>query len=139
MVRLHVPFMQRDVADACGLSIVQVNRTIQELRRAKLIEGNGRAVDFLQRDQFELLGELRPHISCADFFGRRFVLFLQANQQAYASSDPYRRYSTCSRVRPAVVVEPLERGHSVRDLPEVTVAKLRRCSDPCGGTEHPRW
>jgi hypothetical protein len=38
-----------------------------------------------------------------NFFGRRFVFFVQANQQAHASSDPYRRYSTCSRVRSAVL------------------------------------
>ncbi|WP_229167418.1 MULTISPECIES: Crp/Fnr family transcriptional regulator [Bradyrhizobium] len=57
--RLHVPFTQQDIADACGLSTVHVNRTIQELRRRKLIEWNGHAVDLLQRDQLELLAEFR--------------------------------------------------------------------------------
>jgi hypothetical protein len=58
--------MQQDVADACGLSTAQANRTIPELRRRELIEWNGHAVDFL-RDQFELLGEFRAHASCAEF------------------------------------------------------------------------
>ncbi|WLA46513.1 MULTISPECIES: hypothetical protein [Bradyrhizobium] len=40
--------MQQDVADACGLSTAQANRTIPELRRRELIEWNGHAVDFLR-------------------------------------------------------------------------------------------
>ncbi|WP_347341589.1 Crp/Fnr family transcriptional regulator [Bradyrhizobium uaiense] len=58
--RFHVPFTQQDIADACGLSTVHANRTIQELRRRKLIEWNGHAVDLLQRDRLELLAEFRP-------------------------------------------------------------------------------
>ncbi|MGY4158227.1 CRP-like cAMP-binding protein [Bradyrhizobium sp. USDA 4461] len=58
--RLHVPFTQQDIADACGLSTVHVNRTIQELRHRRLIEWNGHAVDLLQRDRLELLAEFRP-------------------------------------------------------------------------------
>ncbi|WP_229195473.1 Crp/Fnr family transcriptional regulator [Bradyrhizobium acaciae] len=58
--RFHVPFTQQDIADACGLSTVHVNRTIQELRRRKLIEWNGHAVDLLQRDRLESLAEFRP-------------------------------------------------------------------------------
>ncbi|WP_139860122.1 helix-turn-helix domain-containing protein [Bradyrhizobium ivorense] len=58
--RLHVPFTQQDIADACGLSTAHVNRTFQENRRRKLIEWNDHAIDLLQRDQRELLGEFRP-------------------------------------------------------------------------------
>jgi DNA-binding transcriptional regulator LsrR (DeoR family) len=40
----RLPLTQQDVADACGLSIVHVNRTIQELRRESLIEWQNQTV-----------------------------------------------------------------------------------------------
>jgi CRP-like cAMP-binding protein len=55
-----LPFTQQDLADACGLSTVHVNRTIQELRRQKLIEWEGRVVRLLQRTELEDLAEFNP-------------------------------------------------------------------------------
>src|SRR6201987_25067 len=43
----QLPFTQQDFADACGLSPVHVNRTIQELRRQELIEWQGQIVRLL--------------------------------------------------------------------------------------------
>jgi CRP-like cAMP-binding protein len=53
-------FTQQDFADACGLSAVHVNRTIQELRRQKLIEWEGRVVRLPQRSELERMAEFDP-------------------------------------------------------------------------------
>ncbi|SFJ73002.1 cAMP-binding domain of CRP or a regulatory subunit of cAMP-dependent protein kinases [Bradyrhizobium sp. Gha] len=55
--RFELPMSQEDLADACGLSNVHVNRTIQELRRRELIDWSGRMVEVLQPDQLERLAE----------------------------------------------------------------------------------
>ncbi|UPJ55962.1 Crp/Fnr family transcriptional regulator [Bradyrhizobium sp. 192] len=66
----NCPLTQEDVANACGLSIVHVNRTIQELRRRGLIDWRGRTLELLQRQEFEEVAEFdaaylhgldRPH------------------------------------------------------------------------------
>jgi CRP-like cAMP-binding protein len=51
------PCTQQDLADACGLSTVHINRTIQELRRAGLIEWRSRTVSLLNRKDLEAAGE----------------------------------------------------------------------------------
>ncbi|WOH76441.1 Crp/Fnr family transcriptional regulator [Bradyrhizobium sp. NDS-1] len=50
---LHLPFTQQDVADACGLSVVHVNRTLQELRREGLIDWRNHTVQLLDRARLE--------------------------------------------------------------------------------------
>jgi CRP-like cAMP-binding protein len=63
--RIELPFTQADIADACGLSIVHVNRTIQELRRRGLLEWEGKAVNLLVQDNLELLAEFdRRYLRC---------------------------------------------------------------------------
>ncbi|MCK1392516.1 Crp/Fnr family transcriptional regulator [Bradyrhizobium sp. 1] len=49
----HLPFTQQDIADACGLSVVHVNRTLQELRREGLIEWRDHTVQLLDRARLE--------------------------------------------------------------------------------------
>jgi CRP-like cAMP-binding protein len=56
-----LPFTQQDFADALGLSAVHINRTIQELRRQKLIEWEGRVVRLLRRSELEQLAEFDPN------------------------------------------------------------------------------
>lgn len=51
------PLTQEDVANACGLSIVHVNRTIQELRRQALIDWQGRTMELRQRENLENIAE----------------------------------------------------------------------------------
>lgn len=51
------PFTQQDVADACGLSVVHVNRTIQELRHQELIDWQGQKLRLLQREKLESIAE----------------------------------------------------------------------------------
>lgn len=55
-----LPLTQQDFADACGLSAVHVNRTIQELRRQKLIEWKGRVMHLLRRSELETIAEFDP-------------------------------------------------------------------------------
>lgn len=50
---IHLPFSQQDVADACGLSVVHVNRTLQELRHAGLIKWRNHTVQLLDRAKLE--------------------------------------------------------------------------------------
>jgi Crp-like helix-turn-helix domain len=56
----RLPFTQQDFADACGLSTVPVNRTIQELRRRDLIEWQGPMVRLLQREELEMIADFSP-------------------------------------------------------------------------------
>jgi len=56
----HVPFTQRNMADACGLSIVHVNRTLQELRHRGLITWQGKTVTILKRKELRLVGDFQP-------------------------------------------------------------------------------
>ncbi|QOG19601.1 MULTISPECIES: Crp/Fnr family transcriptional regulator [Bradyrhizobium] len=56
----QMPMTQRHVADACGLSIVHVNRTIQELRHRGLIAWEGSEIELLQRDELQALADFRP-------------------------------------------------------------------------------
>ncbi|WFU75254.1 Crp/Fnr family transcriptional regulator [Bradyrhizobium sp. CB2312] len=51
------PFTQQNVADACGLSVVHVNRMIQELRSRGLIEWEKGEVMLLNRGELEVLAE----------------------------------------------------------------------------------
>ncbi|MGY3506681.1 MULTISPECIES: Crp/Fnr family transcriptional regulator [unclassified Bradyrhizobium] len=51
------PFTQQNMADACGLSAVHVNRMIQELRSRGLIEWERREVVLLNRGELEALAE----------------------------------------------------------------------------------
>jgi CRP-like cAMP-binding protein len=53
----HVPFTQQNVADACGLSVIHVNRTLQELRQQGLIEWRNHIVQFLDRTALEEVAE----------------------------------------------------------------------------------
>lgn len=55
--RFELPMSQEDVADACGLSNVHVNRTVQELRRRGLLDWRSQVVEILQPDQLEQLAE----------------------------------------------------------------------------------
>jgi CRP-like cAMP-binding protein len=54
------PFTQQNLADACGISVVHVNRIIQALRQQGLIAWEGRAMRLLKRRELEVLAELNP-------------------------------------------------------------------------------
>jgi CRP-like cAMP-binding protein len=58
--RFQMPMTQRHVADACGLSIVHVNRTIQELRGRRLIAWEGSEIELLQPDELRALADFTP-------------------------------------------------------------------------------
>jgi CRP-like cAMP-binding protein len=46
-----IPLAQMDLADAAGLSIVHVNRTLQELRRLNILSKEGRAINVVDRER----------------------------------------------------------------------------------------
>ena len=56
----YLPFTQQNIADACGLSVVHVNRTIQELRQRRLIEWERRTLTLLRREELEELADFKP-------------------------------------------------------------------------------
>src|ERR1700756_3671251 len=56
----ELPFTQQNFADACGLSTVHVNRTIQALRQQGLIEWEERVMRLLKRRELEALAEFNP-------------------------------------------------------------------------------
>jgi CRP-like cAMP-binding protein len=56
----RIPLTQQDVADACGLSIVHVNRTIQELRGLGLIEWENQTVTLLRPQELQAVAEFSP-------------------------------------------------------------------------------
>ncbi|WP_314949965.1 Crp/Fnr family transcriptional regulator [Bradyrhizobium cosmicum] len=72
---LHLPFTQQDVADACGLSVVHVNRTLQELRREGLIEWRNHTVQLLDRARLEDAAE----------FSREYLHALEAARSPVCS------------------------------------------------------
>jgi CRP-like cAMP-binding protein len=62
--RFSLPITQEVLADALGLSIVHVNRTLQQLRRDRLIEMRAGYVELLQVDTLKLISsyhEILPH------------------------------------------------------------------------------
>ncbi len=56
----HMPVKQEVLADALGLSLVHVNRTLQHLRRDGLIEVRGAQVTLLDRSALEAAANQRP-------------------------------------------------------------------------------
>ncbi|MCK1354202.1 Crp/Fnr family transcriptional regulator [Bradyrhizobium sp. CW7] len=56
----RIPLTQQDVADACGLSIVHVNRTIQELRGLGLIEWENHTLTLLRPQELQAVAEFSP-------------------------------------------------------------------------------
>jgi CRP-like cAMP-binding protein len=55
--RFCLPLRQVDLADACGLSTVHINRTVQELRRRHLLRWESQTVEIIDRDALEELAE----------------------------------------------------------------------------------
>jgi CRP-like cAMP-binding protein len=54
------PLTQRELADCLGLTVVHVNRTLQELRRNGLIESQNRQLVIVDKPRLEALAEFDP-------------------------------------------------------------------------------
>jgi CRP-like cAMP-binding protein len=54
------PLTQRELAECLGLTVVHVNRTLQELRRKGLVESENRHINILDRRGLETLAEFDP-------------------------------------------------------------------------------
>jgi len=55
-----LPIRQEDLGDAFGLSTVHVNRSLQELRKAGLVQWTGRTVTIGDREALQELGKYNP-------------------------------------------------------------------------------
>jgi CRP-like cAMP-binding protein len=55
-----MPITQSDLGDALGQTSVHINRTLQELRRGRLIALKGRRLTILNRRKLEELAQFRP-------------------------------------------------------------------------------
>ena len=77
--RFPLPLTQEMLADALGLSIVHVNRTLQQLRREGMIEMRSGWVELLRRDALVEMADFAPPRARAAAAGRRsFAAHLQA-------------------------------------------------------------
>lgn len=54
------PLTQRELSECLGLTVVHVNRTLQELRRMGLVEAENRQITILDRPRLEALAEFDP-------------------------------------------------------------------------------
>jgi CRP-like cAMP-binding protein len=54
---LVIPIRQLDLADASGLSVVHMNRTIQDLRRLGVLSDQSRAIEILHKDRLMKIGQ----------------------------------------------------------------------------------
>jgi CRP-like cAMP-binding protein len=54
------PLTQRELSECLGLTVVHVNRTLQELRRSGLVEAEKRQVRILDKDALKALAEFDP-------------------------------------------------------------------------------
>ena len=59
---IPMPLTQEIIADALGLSVVHLNRTLQLLRRDHLIESRAGFVKLLQPDQLADLADFHPPV-----------------------------------------------------------------------------
>jgi CRP-like cAMP-binding protein len=58
--RFAFPLTQRELSECLGLTVVHVNRTLQELRRRQLVQVEGREVRIMDRAALEGLAEFDP-------------------------------------------------------------------------------
>ncbi len=58
--RFTLPFSQEVIADVLGLSVPHLNRTMQQLRREKLIADSERVIEFLDADAMQTLAHFQP-------------------------------------------------------------------------------
>lgn len=58
--QFRLPLTQKNLADACGLSAVHINRTIQDLRRGGLIAWKSQIVTLLKPKELAAVAEFTP-------------------------------------------------------------------------------
>lgn len=57
----HIPFTQKDMAEACGISTVHINRTLQDLRGRGLISWQAKTITLLNRRELEETADFLPN------------------------------------------------------------------------------
>lgn len=58
--RFPFPLTQRELSECLGLTVVHVNRTLQELRRRRLVEAGNRQVRIVDKQGLEALAQFDP-------------------------------------------------------------------------------
>ena len=81
----RLPLTQQNVADACGLSVVHVNRTLQELRRQGLIEWQNHIVQLRNRTALEEVAEFNRDYLHALELARSPIMSVTATMPAPAA------------------------------------------------------
>lgn len=56
----HFPLTQQDLANASGISVVHVNRTVQELRKGRLLRWENRTVTLLDVEEMKRIAQFEP-------------------------------------------------------------------------------
>jgi len=97
-----IPLTQVDLADAVGLSIVHINRTVQELRRLGILSDKGRAIEVVDRAELATL---------ASFDGQYLNMpQVLSHWQIGVESDPMDRARSAAERLPGAGGRRLSRG-----------------------------
>src|SRR5262245_17767965 len=97
-----IPFTQMDLADAAGLSIVHVNRTVQELRRLGILSAKGPAIEVVNRAGL---------VSLANFDGQYLSLpQVLSHWQIIIDRDPMARLQLAEMRSPLATCQTLQRS-----------------------------
>ena len=57
----QLPFTQQDIANATGISVVHVNRTLQLLRSRGLITWEARTIELVDFEQLKRIADFSPN------------------------------------------------------------------------------
>jgi CRP-like cAMP-binding protein len=119
-----IPLTQVDLADAAGLSIVHINRTVQELRRLGILSAKGPAIEVVNRAGL---------VTLANFDGQYLNLpQVLSHWQIIVDGDPMARVQLAAMSSPLATCQTLQRsrlakGAEIRGRP--TAPTRPRCKE----------
>src|SRR5262245_39531740 len=97
-----IPLTQVDLADAVGLSIVHINRTVQELRRLGILSAKGPAIEVVNRAGL---------VALANFDGQYLNLpQVLSHWQVIIDRDPMARLQSAAMRSPHATCQTLQRS-----------------------------
>ena len=84
----RLPFSQIDVADATGLSVVHVNRTIQTLRTLNVLSKARHALEVVNRKELEKIAGFVDHYLGMPNFVSKWAVQIEANRIGSGRGEP---------------------------------------------------
>ena len=84
----RLPFSQIDVADATGLSVVHVNRTIQTLRTLNVLSKARHALEVVNRKELEKIAGFVDHYPGMPNFVSKWAVQIEANRIGSGRGEP---------------------------------------------------